>query len=326
MRPGLAVIVLWVGWLASWIAAAAWQKTTVKRVSAGAEIRYRLVLIIGALVLGIPARRYAGPLRLYRANWGGAWVCIGFIALGIVIAWWARIHLGSLWSGSITRKEDHRVVDTGPYRFVRHPIYTGLLVAVFATAAIKGTIPGFLGAIIITVGLWMKARTEEQWLREELGAEAYDSYRRRVPMLVPFLLKQDRRARRTRFPVAFRQVPPGGDLRGVRSAWYHWHARIAHLPRLHELWEIGVGDAPVALDAERGGQPAVHQDGPRTWDQLLRHGERVLRRRQRDRARPRDPGFRATRRSRDRHESEWPDAAGREWQGAVAEIDSDGGR
>jgi protein-S-isoprenylcysteine O-methyltransferase Ste14 len=187
MRPGLAVIVLWIGWLLSWVAAAGWQKTTVKRVAAGAEIRYRLVLIIGGLLLAIPARRYAGPLRLYRVTWGEAWVCVGLIAAGIAFAWWARIYLGPLWSGAITRKEDHRVVDSGPYGMVRHPIYTGLLLAVLATAAIKGTILGFAAALIIVIGLWMKARLEEQWLREELGAEAYDAYRRRVPMLVPFL-------------------------------------------------------------------------------------------------------------------------------------------
>jgi protein-S-isoprenylcysteine O-methyltransferase Ste14 len=187
MRPGLAVIALWIGWFLSWMAAAGWQKTTIKRVAAGAEIRYRLVLIIGGLLLAIPAHGYEGPLRLYRVTWAEAWICVALIALGIVFAWWARIHLGPLWSGSVTRKEDHRVVDSGPYGIVRHPIYTGLLLAVLATAAIKGTIAGFAGAVIIILGLWMKARVEEQWLREELGAEAYDAYRRRVPMLVPFV-------------------------------------------------------------------------------------------------------------------------------------------
>jgi protein-S-isoprenylcysteine O-methyltransferase Ste14 len=187
MQPRLAVIAIWIGWLLSWMAAAGWQKRTVKRVAAGAEIRYRLVLIIGGLLLAIPARRYEGPLRLYRVTWTEAWICVALIALGIAFSWWARIHLGPLWSGSVTRKEDHRVVDSGPYGIVRHPIYTGLLLAVLATAAIKGTILGFAGAFVIIIGLWMKARVEEQWLREELGAEPYDAYRRRVPMLVPFL-------------------------------------------------------------------------------------------------------------------------------------------
>jgi|HubBroStandDraft_3_1064219.scaffolds.fasta_scaffold54379_3 protein-S-isoprenylcysteine O-methyltransferase Ste14 len=186
MHPGLVVMALWVGWLLSWMAAAGWQKRTVKRVAGGAEIRYRLVLIIGGLILAIPARRYEGPLRLYRVGWAEAWTCVGLVAAGIAFAWWARIHLGPLWSGTVTRKEDHRVVDTGPYAIVRHPIYTGLLLSVLATGVIKGTIPGLVGAIIITIGLWMKARLEEQWLRDELGADAYDAYRSRVPMLVPF--------------------------------------------------------------------------------------------------------------------------------------------
>lgn len=80
----------------------------------------------------------------------------------------------------------HRTVDTGPYGIVRHPIYTGILIAAFATAAAKGTVMGIAGALVMTLGLWMKARLEEAWLRSELGADAYDAYRQRVPMLLPF--------------------------------------------------------------------------------------------------------------------------------------------
>src|SRR6185503_5263841 len=68
---------------------------------------------------------------------------------------------------------------------VRHPIYTGILLAVYATAALKGTVLGLAGAAVITTGLWMKARLEEGFLREELGPD-YDAYRKRVPMLLPF--------------------------------------------------------------------------------------------------------------------------------------------
>ena len=106
--------------------------------------------------------------------------CLSWIAA----AGWSR--LGALWSGTITKKEGHRVIDTGPYAIVRHPIYTGILLAVFATAAVKSMIAGIVGALLITLGIWMKARREEQWLREELDPDAYDGYRRRVPMLIPF--------------------------------------------------------------------------------------------------------------------------------------------
>ena len=97
------------------------------------------------------------------------------------------IHLGCLWSSAITRKEKHRLVDTGPYAFVRHPIYTGLIIALLATAAIEATLAALLGALLIALGLWVKARAEERFLSTELGPETYEFYRCRVPMLVPFI-------------------------------------------------------------------------------------------------------------------------------------------
>ena len=70
---------------------------------------------------------------------------------------------------------------------MRHPIYTGLIIALLATAATEATPVALLGAVLIALGLWVKARAEERFLLSELGPEAYESYRRRVPMLVPFL-------------------------------------------------------------------------------------------------------------------------------------------
>lgn len=97
-----------------------------------------------------------------------------------------QLGLGALWSGSVTAKANHRVVDTGAYAIVRHPIYTGILLATYATAAAKGTVPGVIGAVLVTLGLWMKARLEEGWLAARLEPDAYRLYRRRVPMLFPF--------------------------------------------------------------------------------------------------------------------------------------------
>jgi protein-S-isoprenylcysteine O-methyltransferase Ste14 len=186
MKPFVAVAVLWIGFALSWIAASPWSSSVEKRAGFAKEIAYRIVLIAGGIVFFIPAHGYEGPLRLWWLPFKAVWPAIGVIALGIAFAWWARIWLGSLWSGQVTKKADHRVVDTGPYAIVRHPIYTGILIAIYATAALKGTVLGVAGAVIITLGLWMKARLEENWLRQELGAESYDAYRRRVPMLMPF--------------------------------------------------------------------------------------------------------------------------------------------
>jgi protein-S-isoprenylcysteine O-methyltransferase Ste14 len=186
MHPGIAIVGLWALWGLSWLGAAWWNNSTEKRVGLSAEMGYRVIQLSGVLLLLVPAHGYEGVLRLWHIGWIGAWICAALIALGLGFCWWARIHLGRLWSGMVTRKIDHRVIDTGPYALVRHPIYTGILLAVLATMAAKGTVPGIAGAVLITVGLWMKARIEERWLGQELGPGDYDAYRRRVPMLLPF--------------------------------------------------------------------------------------------------------------------------------------------
>ena len=85
-----------------------------------------------------------------------------------------------------SRKEGHRVIDTGPYGFVRHPIYTGGFLAAFAAAAVHAHLFALLLALFVTIVFTCKAFLEERFLREEFG-QSYEAYRRRVPMLVPFL-------------------------------------------------------------------------------------------------------------------------------------------
>jgi protein-S-isoprenylcysteine O-methyltransferase Ste14 len=87
----------------------------------------------------------------------------------------------------VQRKADHRVVDTGPYAIVRHPIYTGVIVAMAAVTAQHATAFAIAGMTIMTAGWWIKARLEERFLREQLGFAAYDAYASRVGMLVPFI-------------------------------------------------------------------------------------------------------------------------------------------
>jgi protein-S-isoprenylcysteine O-methyltransferase Ste14 len=185
-RPGLALIAVWVIWALSWIAAMPWSSRAEKRPGFGKELWYRIVLIIGGVIFAVPSDR-PDQIRLWPLmNLPAVWACVAVTAFGCLFAWWARIYLGDLWSGWVTKKADHRIVDTGPYGIVRHPIYTGILIGVLATMVAKGTVMGLIGAVIIIIGLWMKARLEEKFLRSELGADAYDDYRRRVPMLVPF--------------------------------------------------------------------------------------------------------------------------------------------
>jgi protein-S-isoprenylcysteine O-methyltransferase Ste14 len=134
-----------------------------------------------------PSHPLFTPIQLWQTPIALGWACFGLVVAGFLFCWWARLHLGQLWSGNITLKADHRVVDTGPYRLVRHPIYTGMILAALATALEKGTILGLVGVALITFGFWLKARMEERFLRAELGPEAYDAYAKRTPMLAPFL-------------------------------------------------------------------------------------------------------------------------------------------
>ena len=127
-----------------------------------------------------------GTKPLYDPGNAGTYILAIVVLLGISFTWWARIHLGRFWSNAITRKEGHSIVELGPYGLVRHPIYTGLILAILATGAAVATVASLLGAVLISFGEWQKARMEERFLSAELGAEAYQSYSRRVPMIVPF--------------------------------------------------------------------------------------------------------------------------------------------
>jgi protein-S-isoprenylcysteine O-methyltransferase Ste14 len=186
--PQTAIAVAWGVWWLSWWAAALWRDRAASKPPAHQEIFYRVLAIVGALLLfGAYRHDFASEVILWRTPPAIGWPLVAIAVVGLAFTWWARLHLGRLWSATVGRKADHRVVDTGPYAIVRHPIYTGITLASIATAVLRGTAAGWLGVVIMTLGWYVKARLEERFLREQLGAEAYGAYARRVPMLVPFL-------------------------------------------------------------------------------------------------------------------------------------------
>lgn len=182
ITPDLVNYVEWLVWIVSWLALALWSDRAVAR--APNQSAYRTVIVAGALLLFSRLRVYA---PLWTVSSAAAWSADAAVTAGLLFTWWARVHLGTLWSSEVTRKAHHRVVDTGPYGIVRHPIYTGLCGATIATMAMRGTATAIAGATLLVTGYWMKARVEERFLREQLGPADYDAYARRVPMLVPFL-------------------------------------------------------------------------------------------------------------------------------------------
>jgi len=146
---------------------------------------YRSVLTLGIVMITGQTSHYLHVPKLWNLGREGGSLLAFLMLPGFAFTWWARIHLGRLWSGSVTRKEGHRIVDTGPYAIVRHPIYTGLIWAVVMSAVAVGTILSVLGIGMMILGFWLKARLEERFLVEELGPQPNNDYCRRVPMLWP---------------------------------------------------------------------------------------------------------------------------------------------
>ena len=185
--PTRLLALIWLAWVVSWVVASFWSGRTKSHVRTWDSWVYRLPILIGAIMLSPWTAGALGASQLYDPGNVGTYLLALVVLFGISFTWWARIHLGRFWSNAITHKEDHRVVDTGPYGVVRHPIYTGLIIAILATGVAVATWTSLLGALLISFGEWQKARMEEGFLTAELGAEAYGPYCKRVPMIVPFL-------------------------------------------------------------------------------------------------------------------------------------------
>ncbi len=179
---------LWVLLGVVWLGAAPFSRKTVRRESIGSRLRYLVpVLVAAGLIVG--AERLGVPWlddRFIPATplWGA--LSVGLTALGVAFALWARRTLGRNWSGTVTLKEGHELVRTGPYALVRNPIYTGFLVAGLGTALCLGTVRVFLGLFVIAASFIIKMRTEERFMRGRFG-EAYEDYRKKVRALIPYL-------------------------------------------------------------------------------------------------------------------------------------------
>jgi protein-S-isoprenylcysteine O-methyltransferase Ste14 len=176
---------LWLAWMAYWAISAANAKTTQRHESRASRAAHVLPLVLGAGLLGWPVWGAWLEQRLWPRSLLVYWVGVALLAAGLVFAIWARAHLGRNWSGSVTVKEGHELVRSGPYRWVRHPIYTGMITAVLGTAIASGTLRAALGLLIITLALLRKLRIEERFMQETFPDD-YPHYRARVPGLIPF--------------------------------------------------------------------------------------------------------------------------------------------
>jgi protein-S-isoprenylcysteine O-methyltransferase Ste14 len=177
---------LWWGWALYWMLSAIRNKATERRESLASRLAHLLPLAVGAALLAWPQPRWSTlALRLWPPSPAAYWIAVALLSAGLAFAIWARVHLGGNWSGTVTVKQGHELIRSGPYRYVRHPIYTGLIAALLGTAIASGTVHAVIGLAIIVVAFVRKLRTEEDFMRATFPGE-YERYRNEVPALIPF--------------------------------------------------------------------------------------------------------------------------------------------
>jgi protein-S-isoprenylcysteine O-methyltransferase Ste14 len=190
----LPLAVLWLAWLAYWLTAARNVKPAQRRESRTNRLLTIALTIPAAVLLAV-----RGPWL----HWLGArflphtmilyWLGLLMVIAGLAFAVWARLHLGRNWSGTVTVKENHELICSGPYGTVRHPIYTGLLLAVLGTAIVFGEWRGLLAFCFLTMALVLKLRREEHFM-EESFPDTYPRYRAQVPALIPLFRRSQPKA------------------------------------------------------------------------------------------------------------------------------------
>jgi protein-S-isoprenylcysteine O-methyltransferase Ste14 len=181
---------IWLLWLILWLVLALTAKITVRRQRALPRL-LNLALLCGAAAL------LTGPFVpvpwltvrvLPGAQWK-IWCALGaaLTLFGVLFTVWARLYLGRNWSAVAAVKADHELITRGPYRWVRHPIYSGLLLAFIGTALADGQWRGVLAVALALVAVAHRIIVEERFMRQEFGTE-YDTYARQVRALVPGLI------------------------------------------------------------------------------------------------------------------------------------------
>jgi protein-S-isoprenylcysteine O-methyltransferase Ste14 len=176
----------WAIWLVCWVIMAFTTKRTVER---GGFIGYRVVVfvLVGAWVIAGRLLQVPSQSQLWQTRTALGVVSDGIVLAGVAFTVWARIALGRNWSAEVTFKQDHELIESGPYALARHPIYTGLIVMALGTAVHYGRAIGFALLVSLCGGLWWKARQEERVMSGHFP-EAYAKYKRRVRAIIPFVL------------------------------------------------------------------------------------------------------------------------------------------
>lgn len=183
--PSTIVFACWSVFAITWVIAALFVKRTVERGSGWGRLS---MIVVGAVVWRMMRNpQVLGGRPLWTPTSLGDWLAAAVVVLGLLVTLWARLALGRNWSGDVTFKQDHELIERGPYRYVRHPIYTGLLLMALGTALLRPWASAFAACGILLIGLWFKLLAEERLLTRHFPEE-YPRYRQRVHALIPYVL------------------------------------------------------------------------------------------------------------------------------------------
>ena len=184
------ILILWLVFFVYWLVSATRAKRSVRDGSWWQGVVFRLILI-GTILLLLSALRFGhllgnvgsyetGSSRIVLSSIG-----VFFCVSGMALAIWARVYIGRNWGMPMSQREDPELVTTGPYAFVRHPIYTGILLAVLGTVLVSG-IPSLITFVIICAYFVYSSKTEEKQMLQQFP-KAYPEYRKRVKAIIPFI-------------------------------------------------------------------------------------------------------------------------------------------
>lgn len=179
--------IMWLALLIYWVLGTGGLKAVERRESQAQRVSHLVPMLTAALLLILPERDL-GVLAVpfMERTWTGYSIGVILVVLGCAYAILARRYLGANWSGSVTLKQDHSLVQSGPYRYIRHPIYTGLIAAFAGTTLAIGEWRGLLALLLVCVSLVFKLRREERLMLEHFGT-AYTDYRRASWALLPWI-------------------------------------------------------------------------------------------------------------------------------------------
>jgi protein-S-isoprenylcysteine O-methyltransferase Ste14 len=175
---------LWIGFVVYWSVAARHTVATTSRETRASRRVHQRLLNAALLLVFVPVPGL--DRRILPVGWSVVATGIAIHLASFLLAVSARRHLGQFWSGEITQKVGHQLIRTGPYRFVRHPIYTAMLGMFVGMAIVSGDLHAFVAVVVIGFAYVRKIRLEEKNLTELFGA-TYDDYRRRTRALVPWI-------------------------------------------------------------------------------------------------------------------------------------------